>query len=236
MKFSTKSFSEKWFGVLVPQEVLDGYPNLRKSYYLQKKIAIRYGWVDPSLKFVISHYLGDWQWVKEYTNNFVVYDKKELNVGYNIYDIMKYIVDNYDNLPDSTAFIKANILDRHITKEEFEEALKKEGLVPLCTQNHKVDGNVSYYKDGIYHEKNNSWYFAEYPYKYFRSYPEFAEMMGLPCPDYLPFAPGGCYIVPKKNILKRSKEFYQKLLEFCSWSQINAESHTIERSLYNIWS
>lgn len=187
------------------------------------------------MKFVISHYLGDYDWVKEYTDDFVVYDKKVLNVGYNIYDIMTYIVENYDNLPDRVAFVKANMLERHISKEEFEEAIKKEGLVPLCTQNHKVNGNINYYKEGIYHEKNDSWYFAEYPHKYFNSYPEFAGFMGIPSPQYLPFAPGGCYIVPKENILKRSNGFYQKLLEFCSWSQINAESHAIERSLYTIW-
>jgi hypothetical protein len=188
------------------------------------------------MKWVISHYLGDYEWVKEYTNDYVVYNKKEKNVGYNIYDIMTYIVDNYDNLPEKVAFVKANMLERHITKEEFDRALSKEDVVALCTQHHKVDGNINYYFDGIYHEKNNSWYFAEYPQKYFKSFPEYAKEMGISSPDYLPFAPGGCYIVPKANILKRSKEFYQKLLEFCSWSQINAESHAIERSLYMIWS
>lgn len=186
--------------------------------------------------WVVSHYLGEWEWIKSYTNDYVIYDKKELNVGYNIYDMMSYIIDHYDNLPDTVVFLKANILERHITKEEFDSVINNKTLTPLCTQKHVTDGNISYYKDGIYHEKNNSWYFAEYPYKYFRSYPEFAEMMGIESPDYLPFAPGGCYIVPKENILERSKEFYQKLREFCSWSTINAESHALERSLYTIWS
>jgi Protein of unknown function (DUF3431) len=204
---------------------------------------------DINLYWVVNNYNNNFEWVKKYTDNYLICDrsdsnlpkkddpniKLEPNLGYNIYSYMSFIIDNYDNLPDYTAFIKANILERHISKDEFDIAIQKRELTPLCTQNHKVDGRISYYKDGVYHEKNNSWYFAEYPYKYFRSYPEFADIMGLPCPDYLPFAPGGCYIVPKENILKRSKEFYQKLLEFCSWSQINAESHTIERSLFNIW-
>lgn len=148
---------------------------------------------------------------------------------------MSFIVDNYDNLPDVTAFVKANIVPRHMELEEFETQIKTRTFLPLQTQKHTVDGNIAYYDNGVYCEVNSSWYFAEYPYKYFRSYPEFAEMVGLPCPKYLPFSTGANYIVPKENILKRKKEFYQKILEFVSWSQINAESHTVERALYTIF-
>lgn len=186
--------------------------------------------------WIVSKYQSDIEWVKDYTNDFVVLDKSEKNVGYNIYSMMKFIIDNYDKLPDVCVFVKDNILQRHITKEEFDMVINNTNFTPLLTQKHVVDGNIAYYKDGIYFEKNNSWYFAEYPSKYFRSYPEFAEIMEIPSPTYLPFAPGANYIVPKENILKHTKGFYEKLLEFCSWSQINAESHTIERALYTIWS
>ena len=43
------------------------------------------------------------------------------------------------------------------------------------------------------------------------------------------------YIVPKNNILLRSKIFYKNLLKFVSHSQYSCESHFIERSLYLIW-
>jgi hypothetical protein len=185
--------------------------------------------------WIVSQYKSPIDWVKEYTDDYVVYDKEKLNVGYNIYSMMTFIIDHYDNLPDLCVFVKDNILERHITKDEFDVAITNTSFAPLLTQYHVTDGNISYYKDGVYHEKNNSWYFAEYPHKYFRSYPEFAEQMGLPSPEYLPFAPGANYIVPKQNILKHPKSFYEKLREYCAWSQINAESHTIERALYSIW-
>ena len=50
------------------------------------------------MQWVINSYNGNTDWIKEYTDNVIFYDKKNLNVGYNIYDYMDYIVNNYDNL------------------------------------------------------------------------------------------------------------------------------------------
>ena len=185
--------------------------------------------------FIVSNHKSDYSWVKKYTDSFVVYHKDRVNVGYNISTMMTFIVDNYYNLPDVCVFVKDNMLERHITLEEFEKVVNNKIFTPLSTLNHKVYEPVCRYVDGVYHEINDSWYFNSYPSKYFKSYNEFADIMGLSKPAYLPFATGGNYIVPKENILKHSKDFYAKLLEFCSWSQINAESHAIERALYTIW-
>lgn len=185
--------------------------------------------------FIVSHYKSDYSWVKEYTNDFVVFNKDTLNVGYNIYDILTFITENYDELPDVCVFVKDNVLERHITKEEFDKVVHNKTFTPILTQNHKTDGVINYYKDGLYYERNDSWYLNSYTNKYFKSYKEFADEIGLPSPDYLGFAPGGCYIVPKENILKRSEAFYKKLLGYITYTQLPAEAHLIERSLYNMW-
>ena len=187
--------------------------------------------------WIINNYSNnDLEWIKEYKpDEVIVYDKKDKNLGYNIYDYCDYIIKNYDNLPDLMFFIKANMLSRHIEKAEFDKICNNKTFTPILTQKHKTYLPVCYYEDGLFYEINDSWVFNEYPHKYFSSYNEFADIMGLPKPAYIGFAPGACYIVPKENVLKRSKEFYQKLLTFCSWSQINAESHAIERALYEIW-
>jgi len=186
--------------------------------------------------WVVSHYKSDYSWVKQYTDSFTVYHKDRENVGYNVSSMMSFIIDNYDNLPDVCVFVKDNILERHITKEEFDKVIDNKTFTPMLTQNHKVDGVINYYENGLYYERNDSWYFNSYPHKHFSSYNEFASLMGLDNSKYLGFAPGANYIVPRKNILKRSKDFYVRLLGYCSWSQINAESHAIERALNNIWS
>ena len=188
------------------------------------------------MKWVINSYNGTTDWIKNYTEDVIFYDKKDKNVGYNIYDYMDFIVNNYENLPDVTLFGKDNMLERHITKEEFDKLIGNRTFTPLLTQNHKTYEPICYYKDGLYYEKNDSWYFHGKEHKYFNNYSEFAERMGLPNPDYLGFAPGACYIVPKENILKHSSEFYYELRKSVEYCQLPAEAHAIERSLYNIWS
>ena len=86
------------------------------------------------MKWVINAYNGNIDWIKEYTDDVVLYDKKELNVGYNIYDYMDYIVSNYDNLPDVVLFGKDNMLQRHITKQEFDKLVNNRTFTPLLTQ------------------------------------------------------------------------------------------------------
>ena len=58
--------------------------------------------------------------------NTVIYDRSDIekdwshlgesirspNVGENIYDMMRFIVENYDNLPDVAVFIKGNLFSR----------------------------------------------------------------------------------------------------------------------------
>ena len=196
------------------------------------------------ITWVINSYHGNTDWIKEYTDDVVFYDKKELNVGSNIYDYMSYIVDNYDNLPDKVLFGKTNMLERHITKEEFDEALylekhPKQGTSNirwLSTRYHDVRMPIAYYSiTGLYHEINNSWYVQEHPHKYYSNYNDFARDFGLPAPKYLGFAPGACWIVPRENILKHPQEYYQRLKDIVLHDVNPAEAHMIERALYYIW-
>jgi len=166
----------------------------------------------------------------------VVYDKKELNVGYNIYDYLSYIVDNYNDLPDVVLFMKGNMLKRHISQGEWDKIKDNTTFTPILTQNHEVDNVGNKYIDGLYYEKNDSWYLYSYPRRYYTNYNDFARDFDLPTPEYLGFAPGGCYIVPKKNILKHGILFYEKLRSLVSWHQTPAEAHMIERALHTIWS
>lgn len=187
--------------------------------------------------WIINNYSqNDLEWVKEYKpDEVIVYDKKDKNVGYNIYDYCDYIIKNYDNLPDLMFFIKGNMLDRHITKPEFDKLVNSKTFTPLLTQLHNTYQPVCYYQDGLFYEVNDSWYMNCHERKHFLTYNEFADIMGLPKPDYIGFAPGACYIVPKENVLKRSKEFYEKLKSFVDYCAEPAEAHAIERALYTIW-
>ncbi len=185
--------------------------------------------------FIVSHYKSDYKWVKKYTEDYIIYDKEYKNVGYNIYDILSFIIEFYDNLPKTCVFVKDNVMERHITKKEFNKLIKNKTFTPLLTKDHKTDGTISRYVDGVYEERNDSWYLPHYGSKHFKTYKEFAEIMELPNPPYLPFAPGANYIVPRANILKHPKSFYKKLLSFVSYTQLPGEAHAIERALYTIF-
>jgi hypothetical protein len=64
--------------------------------------------------WVINNYSqNDLKWIEEYKpDEVIVYDKKDKNVGSNIYDYMDYIVKNYEKLPEFTVFAKGNMLER----------------------------------------------------------------------------------------------------------------------------
>lgn len=193
---------------------------------------------------LVSAYNNDLTWLNEYTDNHVIYNQGDPinNVhsvlrphrGTDILDKFSWIVENYDNLPDIVMFIKGNLF-KYISQEEFDVICNNKKFTPLLTRDHKTEMPIAYYENGIYNEVNNSWYVPQFPHKFFSNYDDFAKEMGLPKPEYLPFAPGSNYIVPKENILKRSKEFYEKLIKYLDYDSYTAEAQMCERSLYTIW-
>jgi hypothetical protein len=190
------------------------------------------------MKWVINNYHNKFEDLKPYIKDdtFICYNKEDKNVGSNIYDYMSYIVDNYDKLDEVTIFCKSNMLERHLSKEEFEILLKKKGFIPLLTENHHTYLPICWYEDGMYCEVNDYWYLLEYPCRNYGACEEVKKMCGFYDRKYNKFSPGGCYIVPKNNILQHPKEFYTKLRDLCSWHETPGEAYLIERSLYHIWS
>ena len=80
------------------------------------------------MKYIVSRYNHDISWLKDYTDDVVLYDRSTEpapnaivvpNIGTDIYDKFTYIIDNYDNLPDVAVYTKANLF-KYISKEEFD--------------------------------------------------------------------------------------------------------------------
>ncbi len=172
------------------------------------------------MKFIISRYNQDIDWVKEYTDDYVVYDRSDTplnesivvpNIGHCDYDKLTYIIDNYDNLPEVFVLTKANIF-KYIGQDELDVVIRNKDFTPLMSKRHKVYsdqlGQVCFYESGIYWERNNDWYTSAFPCKYFNSFNVFAKEFGLPMPKYIPFSPGGNYIVTRERIHLYPKDFY----------------------------
>jgi hypothetical protein len=164
--------------------------------------------------------------------------RKEDNMGQVDYPKLNYLIDNYDNLPEVFLWGKTNLF-KSITPEEYDKVKDNQFFTPLLTQNHPTysdaNGVVCYYSGGMYHERNNSWYLNMIPSKYFMSYGEFAHEFQLPNPPYLPFAPGGNYILTKEKVYKYSLDYYKKMASFLPYAREPGEAQMCERSYYAMW-
>lgn len=196
------------------------------------------------MKYIVSRYNHDISWIEDYTDDYILYDRSDKpvdgaivvpNIGSDIYDKLTFIIDNYDNLPDVAVYTKANLF-KYITKEEFDLVKDNKQFTPLLTQTHKTysdqDGVVCFYKDGLYYERNNRWYLTSHPARSDELY----YLLGLNDKEYLTFAPGSNYILPKENIMKHSKAFYEKLRAYLEWTVYPGEAQILERGLYYLWS
>ena len=196
------------------------------------------------MEYVLTHYQADWTWVKQYTSDYLIYNRsgddipgsiKRANFGDADYDRLSYLVDYYEELPDIFLLTKSNLF-KYISKEEFDMVRDNQVFTPLLTKHHKVYEPICRYTNGIYEEVNNSWYLGSVPSRFFKSYKEFATSFGLPNPEYLKFAPGGNYILTRETVHKYPREFYNDLRSILPYTQRPGEAHMIERSYYNIWS
>lgn len=195
------------------------------------------------MKYILSRYNHKVSWVKDYTDDVVIYDRSETplegsivvpNIGSDWHDKLTYIIDNYDNLPDVAVYTKANLFD-FIKPREFEKIKDNRMFTPILSLDHHTYEPTCRYKDGMYEEINNRWYLATHPCKNDKAELELLVMLDMSDKEYVQFAPGSNYILPKGNILKHSKEFYQKLRSYLEWDVYPGEAQILERGAYYLW-
>lgn len=231
--------------------------------------------------FVTNHANHDLKWIKmtyKYgfsPDNTIIYDRtpddfpgkhkierlgkviKSPNVGSNIYDIGRYIVDHYDNLPDIVVFIKGNLLQKEYTTiERFIYGLNANWFVPLDRGN--LLFNLGFSNHGYLYYCNDNWYCHPTQweidhqtcdchgrlednkvYPRIKSFKDFLQDLFVledhEIPKHLSFAPGANYVVPKNSILKYSKNFYRKFMDYTDYNNNPVEAHWFERILQIAW-
>ena len=194
-------------------------------------------------------------WLFNFTDDFLIYDRSDSkehlkefpqekiiyteNKGNVDYDKLNYLIENYENLPDSFLWIKTNLF-KYISPEEFQILKYNASFTPLLTKNHLTytdsEGWVNYYQDGIYWERNNSWYLGSVPAKNVSNFNEWCNLHNLTNNlSYIPFAPGGNYILTKETVHKYPKEYYMNMAKMLPYTQEPGEAHMAERSYYLMW-
>ena len=202
---------------------------------------------------IISKFNESFEWVKEYTDNYIIYNKgnpilnynnhiyNTENIGGNQRDIFHFIISSYDNLPELVAFVQAQPFD-HCKKEIFDELIQREvftpleyyGMIPSNTWENRTE-------TGGYLEINNSWVIVanNATYKLSCRYNSFDDFMNAYFKNYvhldwLRFSPGSQYIVEKKQILNYPKKFWISLMNELNVNH-STEGQLIERALYYIF-
>ena len=180
-----------------------------------KKSMIFYknNFINKNHFFCISHFNGDIEWVSQINkNNYIVYNKsgeklpKEINhvniknLGYNLYSYLKFIIDNYNDLPDTIVFCKDNIFRRHIEFDLFKNLLKRNTFTSIEENSNKNEFPIVLKtSDSGFTEINSSWYRNKYPRLFFKDFNYFYQYIfkNVEKPLFLRFAPGANYIVRK---------------------------------------
>jgi hypothetical protein len=142
---------------------------------------------------VIAKFNEDMRWVNQLRYNYKIYDKsKDIpNVGREAETYLRYIIENYNNLPDYVVFLQGRPFD-HLKEGNVEFINRSIDL--LNSSDHAV--NLTY----LTLEPHNL---------HTRTTQAFMALFDSPLPDRFRVSYGAQYIVPKSCILNRKKEFYE---------------------------
>lgn len=222
------------------------------SFSLRQTVV---GGVQNRIKACLINYNYDPTWLKDYPNlDVTIYDRsddgternltqygkvyKTKNVGDVDYDKLGWLIENYDNLPDVFVWGKSNLF-KFVEKEYFDSALLKSAFTPLLKLDHKTYsdkfGVVCKYEGGIYKERADSWFFNATTPKHFRTWGEWCLYFRLPMEAFVPFAPGGNYILTRESVHRHSRDVYEAIRATLPHAQRPAEAQAAERSYYLLW-
>lgn len=165
------------------------------------------------------------------------------NTGHNLTSYFDYFIRNYDKLPEYIALLKGNIIGRHVSQEFFDRAYDNHFFTFLYEEKNM---RAKYEKgseecpaflldETHFAESNSSWYMRQsHSYRYFYDLDDFIRFVyeDAVIPKYATFAPGGCYIISKHQVLKNSVTFYKNLntlMEYRKEYNFPAEAYLVER-------
>lgn len=177
------------------------------------------------------------EYLKDFNQSKIVYEK---NVGQVDYPKLRYLVDNYETLPDVFLWSKSNLF-KFITNEEYGLVKGNGGFTPLLTNNHRTYSDslmqVCFYDEGVYWERVDvaQAAFSQFSWKTCETWDDFAKMFDLPTGSFIPFAPGGSYILTRETVHKHPKELYERMANMLPHAKEPREAQMCERAYYLLW-
>ncbi len=158
------------------------------------------------------------------------------HVGHNVIDHLTFIVDNYENLPKTIAFIKGNIVGKYLNQQDWESLISRDSYTFLYNNRNLGSKELVQRRihSGAVLEENTDWYIWNSPHKYFLHYNDMLNFLfeDAISSNFVLFSPGGGYIVEKERILRYPKSFYQGLIKILDYDFFPSESYILERMMH----
>lgn len=214
------------------------------------------------MKAILINYRFDPEWLLDHPElEPIIYDRsddgverdltkygavyKTQNRGDVDFDKLSYLVENYHDLPEVFLWSKTNIF-KFVDYVSFKKALKSKEFQPLLKQDHRIYsdqfGEVNKYVGTahglMYAERADSWFFHAGLDNAgrFKSWQDWALHFRLPQEAFIPFAPGGSYLLTRETVHKHSKDVYEEMRDTLPYAAHPVEAHCAERSYYLLWS
>lgn len=166
-------------------------------------------------------------------------------MGENIYDMFDFIVSNYENLPEVICFVKADVIPRHCGEDKFAQIIHNKYYTPIENYSRTVSGytyGAYAFVDGNdnYNENSNEINYVAgsvHRGRYFTNYKSFLDDIfeNWEVGDYIKFPPGGCHLIPRTDILKYNKSFYEWLRNIVSYDVRPGEAFILERAIQTLF-
>ena len=182
-----------------------------------------------SFCIIVARYNENVEWTKQFPN-VIIYNKgrplgnkyNEVflnNVGREGHTYYKYIYDNYEDLSDYTMFLQGDPFDHYNINNSFfddiRQQIKKKNLKKFTPLGNVLNCKISGCK-----------YHAGLPIK--EVYKYLFKKKPFPIMPFK-FVKGAQFIVSKKQILKRPKQFYLNIIQLLEKEKNPIEGYVIER-------
>lgn len=193
--------------------------------------------LESGLEWLLYDRSDSKEYLKDFPQDKIQYTE---NVGDVDYDKLGFLIEHYDNLPDVFVWGKSNLF-KYCDESYFKEKLKLNEFAPLLKEDHRIYsdqyGAVNKYQGEIYAERADSWFFNNpaLATRDFRNWQDWSQYFFLPQERFIPFAPGGNYILTKERVHRHSRDLYTEMRNTLPYARHPAEAHACERSYYYLW-
>jgi len=191
-----------------------------------------------------------------YSDNFTLYDQSTdleirhavldafpqtistKNCGHSLANFFNFIANNYKSLPKVVVLLKGNIIGRHVTEGFLKTRITNSVYTPLFNSPSFTPtlGISSRLADGLILEINNSWYVDRSRARYLANYTDLLHLLYLNpvTPEFVAFAPGGCYVVPRNMLERIPQALWSSLAWLTSYDFFPPEAYLIERVMHTL--